>query len=204
MYKVCSTCQETKPVVDFYKVRSQTEDRRAACKSCTAQAEKKYRSNNAEKVKERHKYYYRNNKEKAQEYHNKNRDARLEYMKQYNIHCGDKIKARKRAYREENIDYIKLKKKEYYNTHKEMHRAYNAAYRARKYKAQPQWADLSKIQYVYWWAKTLTEITGIEYQVDHIEPLAGKGICGLHVHENLQILTKEENLSKGNRREFNL
>ena len=48
--------------------------------------------------------------------------------------------------------------------------------------------------------KLRNEITGIEWHVDHIEPLKGKDVCGLHIWSNLQVIPKLLNLKKGARR----
>lgn len=59
--------------------------------------------------------------------------------------------------------------------------------------ATPPWADKAAIKEVY--VKARAE--GLH--VDHIVPLKGKNVCGLHVHYNLQPLPPKENLIKGNR-----
>lgn len=74
--------------------------------------------------------------------------------------------------------------------------------RAVKLNATPEWLDQEQHQEIkdfYWLAKDLTAVSGESYHVDHIVPLQGDNVCGLHVPWNLQILPADINLSKGNR-----
>lgn len=78
----------------------------------------------------------------------------------------------------------------------------NAGYAKRKIakrQAIPRWADLAAIHAIYQEAARLTRDTGIAHHVDHIYPLQGNTVCGLHVAENLQILTATANMQKHNR-----
>jgi hypothetical protein len=71
-------------------------------------------------------------------------------------------------------------------------RADCVARRAAKRKRLPAWADLDAIRRFY-------EGCPSGYHVDHVIPLRGKTVSGLHVLGNLQYLPAEVNLAKGNR-----
>ena len=64
-----------------------------------------------------------------------------------------------------------------------------------KLKATPQWANLDKINEIY-----MNCPKG--FHVDHIIPLQSKKVCGLHVHNNLRIITAHQNQLKSNRLEL--
>jgi hypothetical protein len=68
--------------------------------------------------------------------------------------------------------------------------------RAREIRHTPPWADLKAIRALYREAKALTRATGELYVVDHIVPLAGKLVCGLHVDWNMRVIHWHENAVK--------
>lgn len=84
----------------------------------------------------------------------------------------------------------------------DLHFAKAAKYRASKLCATPKWLTeehYAQIVDIYKEREILTEITGILYHVDHIVPLQGETVCGLHVPWNLQVIPATENLSKSNK-----
>lgn len=69
---------------------------------------------------------------------------------------------------------------------------------AQKLRAIPAWADKARIDGIYRLAVVQRDL-GIECEVDHVVPLRSPYVCGLHVPENLQLLSPSANKSKGNR-----
>jgi hypothetical protein len=73
-------------------------------------------------------------------------------------------------------------------------------YRTAKATRMPKWlnaGELFEMESVYTYCSALRKI-GLDYHVDHVVPLRGKSISGLHVPWNLQVLPGRENMSKGN------
>lgn len=109
------------------------------------------------------------------------------YKFEWNKNPNNNSSAIKAAYKKDNpgkINALKAKRK------------------AAKLQRTPKWLTslhLEHIEMFYASAAALTKEFGISMQVDHIVPLQGKNVSGLHVPWNLQVITAQENAYKGNR-----
>ena len=111
---------------------------------------------------------------------------------------------RSSEWRKNNSSRNKQIKKDWRLRNSDVKNAANARRRASKLNATPDWLteeDLTQIKYLYEIARDAKILTGEDYHVDHIVPLKGNDVCGLHVPWNLQVLPAAKNLSKGNRHE---
>lgn len=75
----------------------------------------------------------------------------------------------------------------------------SAARRAGIDRATPAWADRAAIKAVYQECIYTSSATGINHEVDHIIPLNGALVSGLHVHWNLAVIPATENRFKSNK-----
>ena len=108
------------------------------------------------------------------------------------------VKARERtmAWVRKNPDRKRAMDKAFNEANPSLVRSYKAARRARVIQATPAWLTEEhwlQIRSVYAEAERLTQETGIAHDVDHIVPLRGKTVCGLHVPWNLRTLPKTAN-----------
>ena len=139
-------------------------------------------------------------------------ETRADYFREYNQ--NEDVKDRKHAWYQENREQViraaatrpAAQLREYRNTWKENNkvqvRADTKARRRKHRDATPKWLSRkqkSEIRQLYQIAITMTQTTGEQYVVDHIVPLRGESVCGLHVPWNLRVITQDENLKKSNK-----
>jgi hypothetical protein len=109
------------------------------------------------------------------------------------------VGARLRRWRKSNPDAVRAQQARAYADGRGA--AKTARYRTAKHRAMPAWVDRREVDAFYALAARVSACTGIEHHVDHIEPLQGETLSGLHVPWNLRILPGVINSAKRNRLE---
>ncbi len=114
----------------------------------------------------------------------------------------EKNTARAVAHQRKNPESAKNRCLKWRGKNKHKANAIEAKRRAAKLNATPSWLtneDLRKIDDLFEEATRLSEETGVKYHVDHIVPLQGETVGGLHVPWNLRVIPAFDNLSKHNK-----
>jgi hypothetical protein len=171
--KFCTKCKIWKIFDDFAIRKAKKDGRKSECKKCFNLYSKDY---------------YTANPKKRQDKLNANKTMRwqnLEYWSAIGVANYWKNPEEKRVYR-----------RIYTRTNRGKCNALVAKYKTSKMKRTPFWSDLKLIAAIY-------EKCPLGFEVDHIIPLQGKIISGLHVPENLQYLEKSLNRIKKNKFPFN-
>ncbi len=175
--KRCPGCKTDKPFSEYHKRARAKDGLNLYCKPCKAEMDAAYREKNKEALVEAKRQYYQNNKK----YHNEK--ARLDYVK--------------------NSDAYKLRAKLWKEQNRERHNANCMERHVLKIKRKPVW-DSEFTDFVfseaYDMAKRKEALTGAKHEVDHIVPLRGKTVSGLHVWSNFAVIPASENCSKAARR----
>lgn len=206
----CAACRKTYRAAHY-----------AANRERTLAVNKAWAQRNPENVKERSARWHRENFERHQAlnaaWYERNRDAHLKRGRDWYERNKEGRKAQIAFWRSQNPERCLAAIARYRRRWPERCREQQKSWGARnphiireqamrryatKTKATPKWLTSdhkTQISKFYEAAVLLEIVTGVPHQVDHIVPLRGKYVCGLHVPWNLQVLTQSENARKGNR-----
>ena len=113
----------------------------------------------------------------------------------------DKVSAIRTKWSESNPEKARQSSKNWKQSNPNKVAESASRHRAAKDLRMPDWltpADRLEFDTVYAYCAALRS-AGLDYHVDHIVPLRGKSVSGLHVPWNLQVIPAVENMSKGNR-----
>jgi hypothetical protein len=170
--KTCGVCGKSEPEVAF-------ESQRRQCKSCRS--------------------VYRHGIKTAWYARNRN------YARAKTREWREQNTERKQAYRKaeyaKNASEAKLAAKVYRKKHPHKLNHWVRMRQCAKMQRTPIWLNSEEkwmISEIYELAKLRTKCTGIAWHVDHIVPLRGKTVSGLHVPLNLQVIPESVNKVKRN------
>jgi hypothetical protein len=170
--KTCGRCSFEKLISEFSNDKSRKDGKNPRCKSCDS-------------------VYFANRPNKTREKEVERRESG-----RYNDYYVNWRKSNKEKIRDFNKNYRLL--------NSDKRNSLESKRRAAKLNATPSWLTeqhLVQIEAIYSHARDCRLVTGEPYHVDHIVPLQGRNVCGLHVPWNLQVLPADVNVRKNNRYE---
>ena len=143
-----------------------------------------------------------NQKRLAKEWYERNKELTKERARARDLANPEQAAARKAKWRLENKEMHNSINRAWGLKNKDRKAALQAKRRAAQLQRTPAWLtaeDHRLMADYYQMAKELEVIFPWKQHVDHIVPLQGKLVSGLHTPLNLQILSEAANLQKSNK-----
>lgn len=154
------------------KIRANSSNWQKAHPEKRRASNKKYREAHPERCRAQFRNWYAKNPERM-----------LVHTRAYYVANSEKVGVINRRWQLANPDKVKAAK---------------AKRKSTKLHATPTWANAFFIDEAYALATLRTKMFGFMWHVDHIVPLQGKFVSGLHVENNLQVIPATENIRKSN------
>lgn len=189
--KQCNKCKEVKELDRFNVSKAMKDGHQAVCRVCSKKISREIYWKDPEKARSIQKRYAKDNPEKI-----KVRNDR------FRANNPEKVILNNTEYRKNNLEKSKKDCSQWKKDNPDKVNSINTRRYAKKLNAIPPWLtkeQYKEIQEFYTLAKELQWLSEESLEVDHIIPLQGKNVSGLHVPWNLQILPKSINIKKSNK-----
>lgn len=184
--KACTKCGVVRPFSQFHKRATSKDGMRGQCIPCRVANAKEWIVNNRERYNKRIRDDRAVNPEKYKKWAKAYQTADVEHYRAIKRKWVEK-NPEKRA--EITAKYSKS------NPHKILAQVRQRM--AIKLRAIPAWSDPKAVELIYQKAAELSKKLAVTFEVDHVVPLRGKTVCGLHCEANMQLLGRTENRKKG-------
>lgn len=220
MDKKCSKCGATKPLLEFYKDAKAKDGHSCWCIDCHKAKKKKYYSANSAEIKRKNYEYRQANYAKVREQETKRyyRPDQVEHRKLYREKTKEHRKKKIKAWKENNKERVREYNRWYYRKNPTAHMRQrvrrlvrrsivNKTGRAKSSRTKDiVGCDLDFLcEYLSktWERNYGKPWNGEPYHIDHIIPLATakteEEVRRLCHYTNLQLLTPEDNMAKGDK-----
>lgn len=194
--KQCRRCDLVLPITDFRAATIPRDGREARCRDCANR-----------RLREQRKALDEDGKEKMRlRWKQRVRAMTPQYRAQLKA-AGDRWREKNRAdlvrrtreWREANVEAVLAYRKAYEARTTDQSAARASLRRARLLRATPPWLTETQkagINAHFAEARRLSTESGLKYSVDHVVPLRGATVCGLHVPWNMRVIPLIENIRK--------
>jgi hypothetical protein len=188
----CPKCGKRKAESEFY-------ENHLWCRTCVSQYHRAYYKTHREEIKERVKTNRTMRPEVIKTWYQNNREEQKARANTYYKAHSKEMNEYQKAHRAAHPEKREAWEKEYEQSHKAQRAAKCMKRTAAKLRQTLKGTDPKALEAFYIEADRCTKETGVKHSVDHIIPLLGRLVRGLHVPWNLQVMPLRDNIKKGNR-----